>query len=96
MDVIPARISLDQAEPVAGLGGPRGPLRAAVAVGGDELSGLGIDLARFPAFAIAGPPLSGRSTALLVVAGSLLETGTAVIGFAPRESPLRGLDGRAG
>jgi S-DNA-T family DNA segregation ATPase FtsK/SpoIIIE len=67
-----------------------------VAVGGDELSALGIDLARFPGFAIAGPPLSGRSTSLLVIAGSLIETGAAVVVLAPRQSPLRGLDGCSG
>jgi S-DNA-T family DNA segregation ATPase FtsK/SpoIIIE len=91
VDVIPAKISLAQARAIPGWTGTRGPLQPAVAVGGDELCALGIDLARFPGFAIAGPPLSGRSTALLIMAGSLLETGTAVIGFAPRESPLRRL-----
>ncbi|MGH3204818.1 MAG: FtsK/SpoIIIE domain-containing protein [Streptosporangiaceae bacterium] len=96
VDVIPARISLDQAKAVSGWAGPRGPLQPAVAVGGDELAGLGLDLGRFPAFAIAGPLLSGRSTALMVIAGSLLEAGTTVIGLAPRESPLRRLDGRSG
>ena len=91
VDVIPAKVSLAQARAIPGWTSFRAALQPAVAVGGDELSGLGIDLARFPGFAIGGPPLSGRSTALLVMAGSLLETGTAVIGFAPRESPLRRL-----
>ena len=67
-----------------------------VAVGGDELTRLGADLARFPGFAIAGPPLSGRSTALLVIAESLLAAGTSVVGLALRESPLRTLEGRWG
>ena len=71
-------------------------MRPAVAVGGDDLAGLGADLSRFPGFAIAGPPLSGRSTALLVAATSLLETGTAIVGLAPRESPLRDLAGQDG
>ena len=47
-------------------------------------------------FAIAGPPLSGRSGALLVLAESLLAGGTQVIVFAPRESPVQKLDGRTG
>jgi DNA segregation ATPase FtsK/SpoIIIE, S-DNA-T family len=96
VDVIPVSISLAQARTVPGWAGTRGALEPAVAVGGDELSGLGIDLARFPGFAIAGPPLSGRSTALLVVAESLLEAGTAVIVLAPRHSSLRGLAGGSG
>jgi DNA segregation ATPase FtsK/SpoIIIE, S-DNA-T family len=95
VDPLPSRITLAQARALPGWGG-RGPLCPAVAVGGDDLAGLGADLTRFPGFAIAGPPLSGRSTALLVVATSLLETGTAVIGLAPRESPLRDLAGRDG
>jgi len=94
VDVLPARVSHAQAVQLPGA--PAGPLRPLVAVGGDELSRLGPDLARFPGFAIAGPPLSGRSTALLVMAESLLAAGTSVIAFAPRESPLRRLAGRAG
>ena len=95
VDPLPPRITLAQARAVPGWAG-REPLRPAVAVGGDDLAGLGADLTRFPGFAIAGPPLSGRSTALLVLATSLLETGTTVIGLAPRESPLRDLAGRDG
>jgi S-DNA-T family DNA segregation ATPase FtsK/SpoIIIE len=96
VDVLPSRISHVQASALAGWEAARGPLQPMVAVGGDELSWLGIDLARFPGFAIAGPPLSGRSTALLVIAESLLAGGAAVVGFAPRDSPLRKLEGRAG
>ena len=95
VDPLPSRITLEQARTLPGWDG-RGPLRPAVAVGGDDLAGLGADLSRFPGFAIAGPPLSGRSTALLVLAHSLLETGTSVVGVAPRESPLRDLAGRDG
>jgi DNA segregation ATPase FtsK/SpoIIIE, S-DNA-T family len=95
VDPLPSRITLAQARTLPGWAG-RGPLRPAVAVGGDDLAGLGADLSRFPGFAIAGPPLSGRSTALLVVAASLLETGTAIVGLAPRESPLRDLAGQDG
>ena len=95
VDVLPSRISLDEAGARLGWGA-RGPLQPLVAVGGDELSWLDADLARFPGFAIAGPPLSGRSTALLVMAWSLLAAGTTVVVFAPRESPLRGLEGYRG
>lgn len=95
VDPLPSRITLTQARALPGWGA-REPLRPAIAVGGDDLAGLGADLTRFPGFAIAGPPLSGRSTALLVTAVSLLETGTAVIVLAPRESPLRDLAGQDG
>ena len=95
VDPLPSRITLAEARRLGGWPGRR-PLSPAVAVGGDDLAALGPDLSRFPGFAIAGPPLSGRSTALLVAASSLLETGTAVIGLAPRESPLRNLAGRDG
>ena len=96
VDVLPARIRLAEAESLPGRPGAPGPLRPLVAVGGDELSRLTADLGRFPGFAIAGPPLSGRSSALLVMAGSLLENGAGLVVFAPRESPLRALAGQPG
>jgi S-DNA-T family DNA segregation ATPase FtsK/SpoIIIE len=95
VDPLPSRITLAQAAALPGWHG-RGPLRPALAVGGDDLALLGPDLGRVPWFAIAGPIQSGKSTALVVLAESLLAAGTSVIGFAPRESPLRGLDGRDG
>ena len=66
----------------------------ALAVGGDELRLRGIDLAvDGPGFTIAGPPRSGRSTALLALAAFLREAGTPVCLLAPRPSPLRELTG---
>lgn len=96
VDPLPGRLSYAQARALPSGQAPATPLHAMVAVGGDDLDALGVDLARFPAFAIAGPPLSGRSSALLVIAESLLAGGTQVIVFAPRESPVQKLDGRAG
>lgn len=96
VDALPARISYAQASALPGWQPAPAPLHPMVAVGGDDLSWIGIDLTRFPGFAIAGPPLSGRSTALLGIAESLLAGGTTIIGFAPRDSPLRKLAGRAG
>ena len=93
VDALPSRIPLARAAELPGWA-DRGSLRPALAVGGDDLGWLGPDLGRFPAFAIAGPIQSGKSTALVVLAESLLAMGTGVIGFAPRESPLRGLAGR--
>jgi DNA segregation ATPase FtsK/SpoIIIE, S-DNA-T family len=95
VEALPSRLPLGQAVSLPGWAG-RGVLRAAVAVGGDELGWVGPDLGRVPGFAVAGPIQSGKSTALVVLAWSLLASGTQVIGLAPRESPLRELRGRAG
>lgn len=45
---------------------------------------------------MAGPPRSGRSTALVTMATSLLRQGTEVVLITPRRSPLRSLEGRDG
>jgi S-DNA-T family DNA segregation ATPase FtsK/SpoIIIE len=95
VDPLPARIALAKAVALPGWSG-RAALRPALAIGGDDLAWLGPDLDRVPWFGIAGPIESGKSTALVVLAESLLAAGTAVIGLAPRPSPLRGLDGRDG
>jgi DNA segregation ATPase FtsK/SpoIIIE, S-DNA-T family len=93
LDVLPDRISYADA---LALHADRGPMRPMVAVGGDNLSSLGPDLADVPTFVIAGPPRTGRSTALLTAAESLLAEGTGVVVLAPRRSPLRELAGRPG
>jgi DNA segregation ATPase FtsK/SpoIIIE, S-DNA-T family len=95
VDSLPSRVSLSKALTLPGWPG-RGALRPVLAVGGDDLGWLGPDLTRYPGFAIAGPALSGKSTALMVLAESLLASGSEVLALAPRESPLRGLDGRDG
>lgn len=95
VDSLPSRISLAQALTKPGWPGRRA-LQPVLAVGGDDLGWCGPDLTRYPGFAIAGPALSGKSTALTVLAESLLATGSQVLGLAPRESALRGLDGRDG
>ncbi|WP_063797981.1 FtsK/SpoIIIE domain-containing protein [Streptomyces sp. 150FB] len=93
LDVLPDRISYAEALALRVNGGPMRPL---VAIGGDTLAAVGPDLSDVPTFAIAGPPRTGRSTALLSVARSLLDSGAGVIVLAPRRSPLRELEGRAG
>ena len=95
VDPLPSRLPLGRAVSLPGWAG-RGVLRAVVAVGGDELGWVGPDLGRVPGFAVAGPIQSGKSTALVVLASSLLASGAQVIGLAPRESPLRELRERAG
>ncbi|MGW1302378.1 FtsK/SpoIIIE domain-containing protein [Streptomyces sp. NPDC002514] len=93
LDVLPERITYAEALALHTGGGPMRPL---VAVGGDTLSALGPDLADVPTFVVAGPPRTGRSTALLTAAESLLAAGTGLIVLAPRRSPLRQLRGRPG
>ncbi|HUR75071.1 MAG TPA: FtsK/SpoIIIE domain-containing protein [Sporichthya sp.] len=88
VDVLPARIGFDEAWKLRA--GEPGPLCGIVAVGGDRLTAFGADLATgVPAFVIAGPPQSGRSTALRTLAASYLRMGTRVLVVAPRSSPLR-------
>jgi DNA segregation ATPase FtsK/SpoIIIE, S-DNA-T family len=76
---------------------PPSALWALVGAGGDELGPQGIDIgADGPGVVIAGPPRSGRSTALLAMVSSLLRCGTKVLAITPRRSPLRSLDGTPG
>jgi S-DNA-T family DNA segregation ATPase FtsK/SpoIIIE len=96
VDVLPSRLSFEQAWEMRRA--DAGPQFALVGVGGDELTGVGPDLtgARGPAFVVAGPARSGKSTLLAVMAESLLRQGTTVVVGAPRPSPLRALAGRPG
>ncbi|MFJ9029476.1 FtsK/SpoIIIE domain-containing protein [Streptomyces sp. NPDC102274] len=93
LDVLPEQIDYTQAVALRPQTAPMLPL---VAVGGDTLTGLAPDLAEVPTFVIAGPPRTGRSTALLTAARSVLDAGGGVIVLAPRRSPLRSLEGRPG
>ncbi len=95
VDVLPARITFADAWTLQT--GEPGALWGLVGVGGDRLTALGPDLAHgVPAFVIAGPSRSGRSTALCALAESYLATGTRLLLVAPRPSPLLGYQGRAG
>jgi S-DNA-T family DNA segregation ATPase FtsK/SpoIIIE len=74
-----------------------GPLWALVGVGGDAGDCLGVDLAADgPAFLVAGPAGSGRSTTLLTMGRSLLARGCSIVVLAPRRSPVRDLRGEPG
>ncbi len=74
-----------------------GPAWALVGVGGDDLAPVGVDLALDgPAFVVAGPAGSGRTTALLTMSRWLLEQGRQVALVAHRRSPLRDLAGVPG
>ncbi|MFB7673995.1 FtsK/SpoIIIE domain-containing protein [Kitasatospora purpeofusca] len=70
----------------------RRPLWGLLGLGGDDAGPVGVDLAgAAAAFAVLGPPGSGRSTALASLAVSLLAGGTGLVVLAPRHSPLRAL-----
>jgi S-DNA-T family DNA segregation ATPase FtsK/SpoIIIE len=96
VDVLPSRITFGEAWQMRP-GRGTGPLWGLVGVGGDELTAYGADLASgVPAFIVAGPSRSGRSTVLETMARSFLAAGTPVVLAAPRPSPLRALGGREG
>ncbi|MFD9356744.1 FtsK/SpoIIIE domain-containing protein [Streptomyces sp. NPDC060031] len=97
VDALPPRITAAQALALDPEFTAPSSLWALLAVGGDELAPLGIDLEESgPGFVIAGPPKSGRSTALVCAAESLLAAGTPLILITPRRSPVRELEGRPG
>jgi S-DNA-T family DNA segregation ATPase FtsK/SpoIIIE len=71
-----------------------GPRSVVVGVGGDELDPVAVDLGEtLPGFLVAGPPGSGRSTALWTIAEGLRLRGFPLVVIAPRTSPLRSLAG---
>ncbi|RJU02194.1 cell division protein FtsK [Arthrobacter frigidicola] len=70
--------------------------RILVGLGGDDLVPLGPDLSDTATFLVAGPPKSGRSTALLTMALAALRRGDGIVVIAPRRSPLRALEGHPG
>lgn len=73
------------------------PLWAMIGVGGDLITAIGTDLAAGPpSFLIAGPPRSGRSTALETAARSLLHQGAELVLITPRPTPLQALTTLAG
>ncbi|WP_285773336.1 FtsK/SpoIIIE domain-containing protein [Microtetraspora sp. NBRC 13810] len=92
VDALPMRITVEQAMELSPSFVPPSPLWALLGVGGDALEPLGVDLlAQGPGAVIAGPARSGRSSALLAAARSLLAQGTPLVVVAPRRSPLRAL-----
>ncbi|MFF3845420.1 FtsK/SpoIIIE domain-containing protein [Streptomyces sp. NPDC002328] len=97
VDVLPSRISFDDAWAMRDPQSTASPLWALVGVGGDELTAFGPDLAQgVPAFVIGGPAKSGRSTVLMNFARSYAAQGVRMVIAAPRQSPLRELEGQEG
>ncbi len=69
-----------------------GTLEVVLGLGGDDGAPVTVDLvAAGPGLLVAGPPGSGRTTALRRIVTALLSAGTAVTVVAPRRSPLRRL-----
>jgi S-DNA-T family DNA segregation ATPase FtsK/SpoIIIE len=96
-DLLPVRATVADTLALAPDFTPPSPLWALVGAGGDELGPVGIDIsADGPGVVVAGPPRSGRSTALLTMASSLLRAQTPVLVITPRRSPLRSLEGAPG
>ncbi len=92
VDPLPTEIT--ETELAALRGGPSPALAGVCTVGvsGDHLGPVDVDLtAHGHSFLISGPPMSGRSTALLAAARSLRGFPLAVL--CPRPSPLRDLPG---
>ncbi|GAB2876623.1 FtsK/SpoIIIE domain-containing protein [Streptomyces deserti] len=97
VDSLPSRISFPEAWELRDPEASRSRLFGLAGIGGDEIVGFGPDLAQgVPAFVIAGPAKSGRSTVLMNFAQSFLAQGTRLVVAAPRQSPLRQLDGAEG
>ncbi|MEG3628933.1 FtsK/SpoIIIE domain-containing protein [Streptomyces poriticola] len=97
VDSLPSRISFAEAWEMRDPEASGSRLWALAGIGGDEIVGFGPDLAEgVPTFVIGGPAKSGRSTVLMNIAHSLLAQGTRLVVAAPRQSPLRSLDGTDG
>jgi S-DNA-T family DNA segregation ATPase FtsK/SpoIIIE len=97
VDVLPSRLTFADAWEMRDPKASRSRLWGMVGVGGDELTGFGPDLAQgVPAFVIAGPAKSGRSTVLANLARGYLSQGVRLVIAAPRPSPILQLDGQEG
>jgi S-DNA-T family DNA segregation ATPase FtsK/SpoIIIE len=87
-ELLPASV---QRSSLIGTAAPRSIL---VGVGGDELEPVCLrDPDVQAGLLVAGPPGSGRSTALLTLAAGLRSRGLPLVVVAPRPSPLRSLPG---
>ncbi len=96
-DALPSNITFEQTLALDLDFVPPSPLWVMAGAGGDELSPQGLDLNDDgPGIVVAGPGRSGRSTALLTMARSLLRAQTPILVITPRRSPLRSLDGEPG
>jgi S-DNA-T family DNA segregation ATPase FtsK/SpoIIIE len=89
VEELPAHVVLEKLERQAGRRAEAGSARVLLGVGGDEVQPTWVDLADAgPGFVVAGPPRSGRSTALACVAASLRASGLRSIAVTARPSLL--------
>jgi len=96
---LPARITAEQGEGLRLFPKPDGRAVVTVGIAGVQATTADVDLdGAGGTFVVAGARGSGRSTALLTVATSLLSTGgvPTLCVVTPRRSPLRSLAGRPG
>ena len=92
VDALPPRVTAAEALRLDPDLVPPSPLWALIGAGGDVLGPVGVDLSQTsPGFVIAGPPGSGRSTALETMTRWLAARGVPVALVTPRRSPLRAL-----
>jgi S-DNA-T family DNA segregation ATPase FtsK/SpoIIIE len=97
VDQLPASVSVGHALSLGPTAAEAAGLWALIGVGGDQLRPVGVDLAEDgPGFLVVGAPRSGRSTALLTMAESLLRSGRQVCLAAPARSPLLALASHPG
>jgi DNA segregation ATPase FtsK/SpoIIIE, S-DNA-T family len=97
VDPLPATVTVGHALSLGPTAAEAAGLWALIGVGGDLLRPVGVDLAEDgPGFLVVGGPRSGRSTALLTMAQSLLRSGRPVCVVASRRSPLSALAGQPG
>ncbi|MCW2759321.1 MAG: FtsK/SpoIIIE family protein putative EssC component of Type secretion system, partial [Nocardioidaceae bacterium] len=95
LDVLPARVTLEQAREMSDE--PIGETTLVLAVGGDTLGLRTLDAFEHgPAVLVTGARRAGRSTVLRTMATFALETGWKVVVITPRISPLRQLVGAPG
>ncbi|HUJ65035.1 MAG TPA: hypothetical protein VLX59_05840, partial [Acidimicrobiales bacterium] len=87
--VLPAHVSLSSVAKDASSAFEPGRPMALIGGGGDRLSPQIIDFTKTgPGFLVAGPPRSGRSNTLMVMARTLAAHGCPVVAMTARPSPL--------
>lgn len=97
VDALPSRTQMDEVLHLEPNFEPPTDLWAFFGSGGDELAPQGINMrTEGPGVIVAGPPRSGRSTALLTAAYDLIRRNVPVLLITPRRSPLRDLETQDG
>jgi S-DNA-T family DNA segregation ATPase FtsK/SpoIIIE len=89
VDVLPKTVALADLSGPASHQPPVGSAAVVLGLGGDELGPISVDLLESgPGFVIAGPPRSGRSSALGTVGSQLRARGWQVLAVTARPSPV--------